>query len=336
MKKTRIYYNEKSSDKLNDSLLGLLPLDQCEISLMNLSEINVFTDIEPNSILVSIHTSPLKFVSEMERRGLRYGIIAIGDEHLEDNLAYVNNSNCCFVASEYFNPEAFRLAQIADNCSKLLSIRVRCNNDFYRLASSQKKNEKRSITWFFAGDISASGCRGDVRVKAIKQFEKISGGEWIDTDQGFEIDADKKTALSTSEYFHRLNDSYFALCPCGWVNIDTYRFYEALDAGCIPVVLRSPSGPFYRAGLQSYWGQKFSLNDNSLPFVVAESWLDASSKVLKIIESGRLHEVQQNTWSFWFNLKSSWKNNLIERRNELSSSDTIYRSLSKSVAQSPL
>ena len=233
--KTRIYYNEVSRDRLNDSLLELLPLDQSEVSLINLSEINVYTEIEPNSILVSIHTSPLKFVSEMERRGLRYGLMVIGDENLEDNLAYVNNSNCCFVASEYFNPEAFRLARIADNCSKLLSIRGRCNNDFYRLASSQKKNEKRSITWFFAGDISSSGWRGDVRVNAIKQFEKISGGEWIDTDQGFKIDADKKTALSTLEYFHKLNDSYFALCPSGWVNIDTYRFYEALDAGCIPL-----------------------------------------------------------------------------------------------------
>ena len=102
-----------------------------------------------------------------------------------------------------------------------------------------------------------------------------------------------------------------------------------------PIVLRSPSVP-YRAGLQRYWGPKFGLNDDSLPFVVAESWVDASSKVLKIIESGRLHEVQQNTWSFWADLKSSWKNYLIERRNELSSGDTIYRSLSKSVAQSPL
>ena len=63
---------------------------------------------------------------------------------------------------------------------------------FIGLLAVKKRMKRESITWFFAGDISSSGCRGDVRVNAIKQFEKISGGQWIDTDQGFKIDADKK------------------------------------------------------------------------------------------------------------------------------------------------
>ena len=335
MTKTKIYYNASSIEAINNSILDLLPLDRCEIILLDLNQVNVCTEIEPNSVLVSVHTSPLKFVSLMERRGYRYGVVVLGDENLEDNLAYVNNLNCSFVATEYFNPEAYRLAQNLNNCSKLLSIRGRCNNAFYRLSNNQKNNADRTITWFFAGDVLSSGNRGVSRLEPITEFRKISGGEWIDTDQGFRSEAKKETALTTSEYFHKLNEAYFALCPKGWVNIDTYRFYEALDAGCIPVVLRSPSGPWYRAGLRSYWGLKFGLRDELLPFVVAESWEDARLKVSQIIESGKLHQVQQSTWHFWEKVKSNWKHSLSEFRNELSLTDTMHRNLAKSVAHSP-
>ena len=335
MTKTSVYYYSLSSDPVIDSLLDLLPLEHCEISLLDLAKVNVSTKINPNSILVSVHTSTLRFVSLMERRGYRYGVMVLGDENLEDNLAYVNNTNCLFVASEYYNPEANRLARSLNNCSKLLSIRGRCNNEFYRLSNNQKKKKERTITWFFAGDVISSGSRGISRLEPITEFRKISGGEWIDTDQGFISEAQKETALTTGEYFQKLNNSYFALCPKGWVNLDTYRFYEALDAGCIPVVLRSPSGPWYHTSFRSYWGLKFGLSDDQLPFVVAESWEEARLKVSQIIESGKLHDVQQSTWCFWEKIKSSWRQSLSEFRNELSESDTTYRNLGKSVAHSP-
>jgi hypothetical protein len=42
--------------------------------------------------------------------------------------------------------------------------------------------------------------------------------------------------LSTKSYAELLNQTKFALCPRGNFSVDTFRFYEALEAGTIPIV----------------------------------------------------------------------------------------------------
>jgi hypothetical protein len=44
------------------------------------------------------------------------------------------------------------------------------------------------------------------------------------------------SALSTEEYFQLLLSSKFVLAPTGHVNLECFRFYEALSAGALPVV----------------------------------------------------------------------------------------------------
>ena len=335
MEKTTIYYEGKTWESLSHSLLSIFPITECRPEVIGLENIDVCTHFRPNSILVATHTKTLKFVSAMERRGYKYGLFAMGDENLEDNLAYVNNANCHFVAAEYFNPEAYSLAEKLGNQSKLIFTRLRCNNQFFSLANSSQKKAKRSISWFFAGDINSSG-RGNNRKFAIEEFNKIDGGQWWDTEQGFHEDHKKETALCTKDYFQRLSDSYFSLCPVGWTNIDTYRFYEALDAGCIPIVLRSPSGFYYQPELPSYWSLKFAIHDAHLPFIVAKSWKEARAEVSKIITSGQIHVVQRATWLFWEELQAKWYSQLKFLHSNLRKSTTDYRVLAKSIAQSPL
>ena len=46
-------------------------------------------------------------------------------------------------------------------------------------------------------------------------------------------------AFGREEYIAALLDSVFVACPDG-VNPETFRFYEALECGCVPLVVRTP------------------------------------------------------------------------------------------------
>jgi hypothetical protein len=79
--------------------------------------------------------------------------------------------------------------------------------------------------------------------------------------------------LKDEEYICLMLNSKFIACPKGQ-NIETYRFYEALDCGCIPLFLESPElEPWLR------------LFNNELPFLKIQSWGHAT---------GLLQHFQQN------------------------------------------
>jgi hypothetical protein len=62
-----------------------------------------------------------------------------------------------------------------------------------------------------------------IQPRFVKWFE-----DWNDSKQ-----------LKEDEYVSLLLNSKFAPCP-GGQNIETYRFYEALDCGCIPLFIDIP------------------------------------------------------------------------------------------------
>ena len=54
--------------------------------------------------------------------------------------------------------------------------------------------------------------------------------------------------------------SWFAPCPFGYINPDTFRIMEVLEAGCIPIVQKMPFIDYY----------KYIFGDH--PFIVIKNW----------------------------------------------------------------
>ena len=68
--------------------------------------------------------------------------------------------------------------------------------------------------------------------------------------------------INRNQYVARLLDTLFVPCPVG-NNCETFRLYEALECGCIPIYVKSPGDDLYVKMLQeelgllpvAYWDQ---------------------------------------------------------------------------------
>jgi hypothetical protein len=77
---------------------------------------------------------------------------------------------------------------------------------------------ERSLLWSFCRQRKYS------RIEMLLSLEKIKPHKY------------PQEYVSNEEYQDMVNDTVFSPCPMGNTTPDTWRFYEALEAGCIPIV----------------------------------------------------------------------------------------------------
>ena len=99
----------------------------------------------------------------------------------------------------------------------------------------------KSQDYFFAGQITH-----ERRELCAAKLKEIEGGTLIET-QGFTQGVDHET------YMKGLAGAKIAPCPSGPVIPDTFRLYEALEAGCIPIADTKTPGVEY----PDYWTHIF-------------------------------------------------------------------------------
>lgn len=84
----------------------------------------------------------------------------------------------------------------------------------------------RTYTWSFAGDVKKT-----FRRQMAERFARVENGfmkttsGWLSSDQ-----------LNYDEYLRLMQESVFVLCPAGWANLESYRIWEALEMGAIPII----------------------------------------------------------------------------------------------------
>lgn len=101
------------------------------------------------------------------------------------------------------------------------------------------------------------------------------------------------SALSKAEYIKEMTNSIFVPCPDG-VNPETFRFYEALEAGCIPLIVKTEKN--------AAW---FKWVSNYIPLVANDSWEDAVRIMYTLITKPERLEIYReqilNGWVSWTN-----------------------------------
>ena len=98
-----------------------------------------------------------------------------------------------------------------------------------KLASFTDKTKN----YFFAGQVTH-----DRRRQCVDALKGIPGGE-VYQSLGF------TQGLEPGEYMEKLSNARICPCPSGPETPDTFRIYEALEAGCIPIVdEQTPKGDF--------------------------------------------------------------------------------------------
>jgi len=249
-------YHKENSDKWIFNLLK-------KIKFKTISNV---TEIEKNDTLILID-------SNIERKSELYTklklvcsklfLIHLGDESGIFDLSQIyNNFNFVwrtFCSNKYFN-----------------NVNISCIPLGYKSGTNylSKKDDERKYKWAFMGT-SHKSSRHDL----LHQLSDVSPSYVYKTEKF------NKKILEVKEMSQILSSTKFIPCPNGFVHPETYRVYEALECGCIPIVENA----------YNYYDRLFPNN----PFVKIDKWQEAKLLINDWKETQVLKK--QSECKFWWN-----------------------------------
>lgn len=148
----------------------------------------------------------------------------------------------------------------------------------------------KSQDWFFSGQITHP--RRELMADKLRPING-KGGLLVETD-GF------AKGLSKEEYLYNMAISKVAPCSPGAVSVDSFRLYEALEAGCIPVADDMSSLQSFRA---NYWQKLFG--DVGFP-----TFIDSRHITMLIDQSLKHPNMNNKVMAWWINKKHQFKEQL--------------------------
>lgn len=138
----------------------------------------------------------------------------------------------------------------------------------------------RRYAWSFCGNRVAS------------RFEMLAA--FSDLAPGYVLPQGKR--IPRHEFLDVLTQSKFVPCPMGNVMLETWRAYEALEAGCIPLLERRPTMDYYRNLLGEH------------PIPTFSSWRDARRFVVRELAAPEeLDRRQAALLQWWSGAKEAWR-----------------------------
>lgn len=134
-----------------------------------------------------------------------------------------------------------------------------------RLRRYKEQADTRPLDYFFSGQITHSRRRELVEALSLIDSSRITG-RLITTD-GF------TKGVPQDEFCELMVSSKVAPCPSGAVVPDSFRFYEALEAGCVPLA----DGKAPNRKIKNFWQILFGTDDP--PFPILSDWSDVAGHI---------------------------------------------------------
>jgi hypothetical protein len=215
-----------------------------------------------------------------------YAAVHLSDETLGDTAEFYKSPLCRFIVRTYIHP-------LHSNNPKVVTIGLGYRSRF----TEYIKDKSRYYHWNFAGNI-----HDQHRNKAVQMFTSLIPYQLHTTQEGF----NSSSNLPLSTYVEWMCSSKFTLCPVGQGNLDSFRVYEACEAGSIPIVLGNTAAQNYHP--HSYWKYMFPIWFGEIPFVIGNTMEECLKKVQHILQDPSiLEQYQQKLGLFWKNAKTHWK-----------------------------
>ena len=232
----------------------------------------------------------VNYLHAYEDARIPYGLIHLSDEFYNTYYAMYQYPHCKFVYRNYWhkdltlpNVRFFALGYKRGFCMK--------TGDTHR--------DGPSFTWCFAGNMKT---RHPERQNGLERFKERVPNGYIVLEEGDRF-SNRVTGLDTSKYRQMLENSIFAFCPPGNVNIDSFRICEAMECGTIPVVLSKTIGQ------DTYWTSLFETN--TLPFVCEPTWDACIDKMNQLLADDSWKLVSKQVNEFWAAYKNRMKDKML-------------------------
>ncbi|MDB5643472.1 MAG: hypothetical protein JWN07_2789 [Hyphomicrobiales bacterium] len=193
-------------------------------------------------------------------------LVHTGDERLQHVGSHYGAARAVF--RSYYDPR-----RIAQNVFTLpLGFQSGFKNE-----SGVVDCDAKHVAWCFAGQIKSH------RKTMIDVFSGVAPGtvhltrQWSDPN-----------AMRPADMAGLYARSIFAPCPFGFRNPDSYRVMEALEHGCIPVVLSFLGEDYFR----------FVYGEH--PFVIASTWAKAAAEVRGLLANPQRLRARQRETVAWY------------------------------------
>lgn len=174
----------------------------------------------------------------------------------------------------------------------------------------------KTSDFFFAGQVTH-----ERRTQCVEQLEQLDGGE-CHPSAGF------TQGLPPAEYMAGLAAAKVAPCPSGPETPDTFRLFEALEAGCVPIAdTRVPKGDFP----DWYWTWFFG---EEPPFPVLRDWVDLPHYIRETLAD--YPAVNNRVMAWWLHKKRDMARTLAAQIGELSGLEPIRQQVTVVVSSSPM
>lgn len=163
-----------------------------------------------------------------------------------------------------------------------------------RSALRECGQQVRDIDYFFCGQVNhprREGCR-----VVAEQFKGVYPSAVVIPTATFAA-----KALEYPEYMKTMARSKIVLCPSGVESPDSFRLYEALEAGCIPVVDAFST----KNQTPGYWKYLFG---SDIPFPIVNYWDELPAILPHLLANYK--EISSRCFAWWMGKKKELKYNL--------------------------
>jgi hypothetical protein len=226
-----------------------------------------------NCLLIDnyLHARPPEYYAEF--RGRNAWLLHLSDETYEGGYHAYANFRGVFrnYRSSVFRPE------------RVLQFPLGYGDGFAHEPNLIPGVKERKLLWSFIGETSKSS-----RPEMLRAFAPLEPQLVRNTEPG------THQPLPRLDYQQSLLDSVFIPCPMGNVSLETFRIYEALECGAIPLLERRVFFHYF-AGL---------FGDHPLP--VFTHWRQAAEFAVSIRnDSPALSRLQQQCIDWWRDYKAT-------------------------------
>jgi len=244
---------------------------------VNYNIIENLDSLENNDILIIIDSSIEKKAEQYEKLKLfcsKVFLFHLGDETgICDPMPIYKKCNYIwrsFCSNLYFENKSIKCIPIG-----------------YKSGVLNKQLDNKKYKWSFIGT-SHKSSRHDLifQLSNIKRF-------FCHQTQEF-----NKKIISTDEMSKILSSTEFLPCPNGFVHPETYRLYEALECGCIPIVENA----------YKYYDRLFPGN----PFIKIDKWAEAKL-IIKEWNKNQIEDKQKECKIWWKKYKTEIQNFIKEK-----------------------
>ena len=230
------------------------------------------------AILVLNGNNPTPIVKKYIEKGLRFGVFHVGDENYAHDTSYYPLAP--FVLRAPWNKRYQHMPNV-------LQITLGYKTGFLKGLGEKEllSASERPYLWSFAGQVTKTTRKlMKKKLLEVRPFSLFEIATFNDPN-----------SLTTEEYRAQMLSSVFMPCPRGFWNVDTFRLYEGLECGCIPIV---------EAGPNDYYANY--MPDH--PFLVVNTWDEAPSLMKELIKNPEnLEERRKQCQEWWKNYKLSMK-----------------------------